>query len=1179
MASRYWIGSGIWNTTNTANWSATSGGATGASVPTSSDDVFFNAASGSGINCFIDASVQCNNIDFTGSDTLLLSDSSPLMVFGSFTWNTNVLNTYSGTITFAGTGSNSITTGGRAFDGPIVIDGVGGTYTVVGSLSTNSSITVTHGTFNTNGQTISCSSFNSNNSNTRGVTLGSSTITCSNTSTPWNFATSTNLTFSGASSTIILSGVSGTFAGGGLTYGTVNFTNGTATKFMTGANSFTNLSVVNGAGNSGLSLDSSINIGSTFTATGQNIATHRLLIEATNQGVPLTIAAASVSLTNVDFADIAATGAATWSGTSIGNALGNSGITFTTTVTRYWVSNAGSWSGSHWATTTGGSPGASVPLCHDSVIFDASSFNTGGQTVTMDTRRACANMTWTGVTNSPTANATLNVSIFGNVVLASVTLTGTGLNFTGRSTQTFTQASATIQVPLNFIAVNGSYTLQDALVSSANMEHEAGLLDFNNKNVTCQSFVLINAVSASPAQVNLGSGTLTLTGLFSSSFPWLYFSGTVVAGTSTIKMTDSTSSNKTFAGGGNTYYNVWLSGTGSGDFIITGNNTFNNFRIDPALAVQFTSGSSTTVSSFTATGTAGNEITIGSTSAATHSLVKVGGGNIFCDYLILSYSTATPSNTWYAGAHSTDNGNNSGWIFNAPPSNSMFQVIGSIIGNEYEITATTGGSTGFITVNLGGVSANIAAGTIAGTVNLVAAGDTLSIVGSPTFNGTVDTVSVRQVFNRILLVVYEGETQATLYYYDSNSWNATNLTALSNDVRNRFTTLGGFEFITNQTDGMYSSDDGIIWASGSAANCIPAVDATPSLIYRYKNRLLAAGDPTVPDRVYFSSIIDPQSSPFITWNTTDGTGDYIDVNPDDGGNITGFSENSTFLLVFKDTGMYRMDTVSKTVDPDNIFNVGAVSQEAITLCMGVTYYFSGNGIYRTNGGYPEQISRAAVQDIINAMSPADWEHVTSGTDGLNVYFSMGDIILHKNQTNQRTIINCWIKFSPRDQSWSVHAYGDFFKFFSQYTDGNGALLRSASDAGTVQTINLGQTDGTHPIPFFLETQDIEFGGRGHLKGLSDKFIVFTDNGLASKIGARINGRNEVEPIEMPLDGRVNVGQDVNIQGNFFNFYWSGVSTGNPPILEGIGSEHVMDQGLDGTKGLSGAPSLPRNLLS
>jgi hypothetical protein len=51
MADRYWVGgSGTWSSTNITNWSATSGGAGGESVPTASDKVFFDANSGSSSN-------------------------------------------------------------------------------------------------------------------------------------------------------------------------------------------------------------------------------------------------------------------------------------------------------------------------------------------------------------------------------------------------------------------------------------------------------------------------------------------------------------------------------------------------------------------------------------------------------------------------------------------------------------------------------------------------------------------------------------------------------------------------------------------------------------------------------------------------------------------------------------------------------------------------------------------------------------------------------------------------------------------------------------------------------------------------------------------------------------------------------------------------------------------------
>ena len=49
MANRFWVGgSGTWDTTSTANWSATTGGASGASAPGAADVALFDANSGTG---------------------------------------------------------------------------------------------------------------------------------------------------------------------------------------------------------------------------------------------------------------------------------------------------------------------------------------------------------------------------------------------------------------------------------------------------------------------------------------------------------------------------------------------------------------------------------------------------------------------------------------------------------------------------------------------------------------------------------------------------------------------------------------------------------------------------------------------------------------------------------------------------------------------------------------------------------------------------------------------------------------------------------------------------------------------------------------------------------------------------------------------------------------------------
>lgn len=79
-----------------------------------------------------------------------------------------------------------------------------------------------------------------------------------------------------------------------------------------------------------------------------------------------------------------------------------------------------------------------------------------------------------------------------------------------------------------------------------------------------------------------------------------------------------------------------------------------------------TAGTTQTVTTFTVSGTAGNLITINSTTTATHALTKSGGGTITCNYLSVQHSVATPSNTWYA-LNSTNNQGvataGSGWLF------------------------------------------------------------------------------------------------------------------------------------------------------------------------------------------------------------------------------------------------------------------------------------------------------------------------------------------------------------------------------------------------------------------------------------------------------------------------------------------------------------------------------------
>lgn len=69
MANRFWVGgTGTWSTTATANWSATSGGAGGASAPNAADVAIFDANSGAG-TVTISENVTVLRMTLTGAAT------------------------------------------------------------------------------------------------------------------------------------------------------------------------------------------------------------------------------------------------------------------------------------------------------------------------------------------------------------------------------------------------------------------------------------------------------------------------------------------------------------------------------------------------------------------------------------------------------------------------------------------------------------------------------------------------------------------------------------------------------------------------------------------------------------------------------------------------------------------------------------------------------------------------------------------------------------------------------------------------------------------------------------------------------------------------------------------------------------------------------------------------------
>lgn len=437
------------------------------------------------------------------------------------------------------------------------------------------------GTINTNGQAVAVSGvFSISGTGARTITLGASAITCGT----WTATTTTNLTFNANTSTITQSGAT-TFDGGGLPYATTILT-GTAPT-IAGTNSHGALTRTGTATKTDtLTLSANQTVTGLFTATGNSV-TNRLLIQSSVLGTPRTITCTNPPvLSNVDFMDITGAGAASpFTGTSLGDCLGNSGITFTPSATQTFAGGTKSWSDiTAWTSR--------VPLPQDDVIVNT----TAAGTLTADMPRLGRNIDFTGFTR--TLSQSVAARVYGSLTLASgMTFSSTNIYFAGRSSHTLTSAGKSYSQTILFEGPGGTYTLQDALTG--------GL-------ITSFQVLTGSTLNANGFAVAMFGGTVTAAALQMGSGLWTVFgygtiwsiaaSATITPSTSTLKFTDTTSAVKTFAGGGKTYNNAWLSGTGP--FAITGSNTFADLKVDPGLVVRSTAGTTQTVTTANISGRA-----------------------------------------------------------------------------------------------------------------------------------------------------------------------------------------------------------------------------------------------------------------------------------------------------------------------------------------------------------------------------------------------------------------------------------------------------------------------------------------------------------------------------------------------------------------------------------------------
>lgn len=504
---------GNWTAANTAIW-------TGGVVPTAADDV--TITSGSVLTLPASTTVACRSLTINSGATLNHSNGTTVINIGDGTAGagnvalsinsgaTYTTSSTNGVINFISTSATqqTITTGGKTMTN-ITINGSGSSYVlgdaIAAQASASSILTITAGTFDTGNYNMSLGVFNCGNTTTRTLTLGSSTITVSSSSTPI-VATGSNLTITSNTAGFITNGVNPrvnvtvNMNGSSLTY-----TGGGAATIASGG-TWNNVTVTGTASlTDGLGLEGTLTVTGTFTATG-NSAVNRVIIQSNSLGTPRTITAASVSLTNVDFMDITGAGAASWSGTTVGDRQGNSGITFTTPATQ----TRDSTNGSAWGVAARWT--SRVPLPQDDVVLNASSGSISSTNVLVLGK----NIDMTNYTGTITLNSNANIfSIYGSLNLGGVTW-GAAVNtfnvdFMGRGSHTITSngktffpAASNQTVRIN--AFGGTYTLADAFT----------------QNVPASTGISFNLITGSFAtsNYNMSIGRFVTSGSLTRSATW-----------------------------------------------------------------------------------------------------------------------------------------------------------------------------------------------------------------------------------------------------------------------------------------------------------------------------------------------------------------------------------------------------------------------------------------------------------------------------------------------------------------------------------------------------------------------------------------------------------------------------------------------------------------------------------
>ena len=296
-ANKYWNLAAGGNWSGAIGWATSSGGTPAINnFPLAQDTCFFEATGlNSGATVTINDNFNIGTIDMSARTTntmTLATGSTTPAIYGNWINGTGTTLTGTGTMTFAGRGSQTLTSAGNTFTQAITVDTPGGSVTLqdafVSSNANGSALRFDAGTFDANTYNVTLSGSTSGingiaTTTAKTIAIGSGTWTVGGTN-GWTANTSATVTGTG---TISLTSASAkTFAGGGIAYTNITLNQGGAgTLTISGNNTFkdiTNTYKATGATN--ITMGTTTQSVSQWTAAGE--AGRLLTIQGTSAVIP-----------------------------------------------------------------------------------------------------------------------------------------------------------------------------------------------------------------------------------------------------------------------------------------------------------------------------------------------------------------------------------------------------------------------------------------------------------------------------------------------------------------------------------------------------------------------------------------------------------------------------------------------------------------------------------------------------------------------------------------------------------------------------------------------------------------------------------------------------------------------------------------------------------------------------